>query len=434
MKIVMFTNTYLPFVGGVPKSVQSFVEGQKKRGHSCLVISPKFPNAEESEPGVVRVNAIQKFNGSDFSVSIPDPQKISSALDAFEPDIIHTHHPFLLGDAGLRAARRRNLPVVFTHHTLYERYTHYVPFDSDVMKDLVVQLAVKYCNMTDHVIAPSQSVLAYLKELGVKTEISEVPTGVDTAFFRSGKAERARERWDLPEDALFLGHVGRLAREKNLFYLCHSVVTILKECPETRFLLVGDGDDREDLEKLFAEEGLRERVSFAGSLTGQDLADAYAAMDVFLFASTSETQGMVLAEAMAAQTPVIALDAPGAREIIKDGENGRLLDNDSTKSAFAEATISFLETLKQNPDSVRSAVEQTAEAFSGENCNQLLNRVYDKALRSKPSAAPTDDSWNEWDGLISQIRTEWQMLVNKTESIIKSVGKSHHSESKPTLE
>src|SRR3989339_50554 len=130
MKICMFTNTYLPHVGGVARSVNSFATELRNRGNEVLVIAPVFPGYEahdSEETDIIRVPAIQQFNGSDFSLSIPVPFFIDERIDAFDPDIIHSHHPYLLGDAALRAARRRRLPLVFTHHTLYERYVHYVP-------------------------------------------------------------------------------------------------------------------------------------------------------------------------------------------------------------------------------------------------------------------------------------------------------------------
>ena len=166
-----------------------------------------------------------------------------------------------------------------------------------------------------------------------------MPTGIDCAAIAAGRASRARTRYGFPSRVVVIGHVGRLAEEKNLPYLATSLALALEQNPTARALIVGDGPARAEMADLFASAGasVAERVVFTGSLSGAALLDAYAAMDVFIFASTTETQGLVLAEAMAARTPVIALDASGVREVVNDGVNGRLLPADTTPADFARA-------------------------------------------------------------------------------------------------
>ena len=182
----MFTNTYLPHVGGVARSVSTYEEEFRRRGHDVRIVAPQFEGAMESTEHVLRTPAIQNFNGSDFSVTIPQPGLIAEFLDGFRPDILHSHHPFLLGDAALRAAWTRRLPLVFTHHTLYEQYTHYVPLDSEALQRVAIQMATEYCNLCTHVIAPSQSIAELLVQRGVTTPITVIPTGIDLDFFGSG--------------------------------------------------------------------------------------------------------------------------------------------------------------------------------------------------------------------------------------------------------
>ena len=130
MNILMMTNTYLPHVGGVARSVDSCATWLRSRAHRVLIGAPRFEGAPRREPGVVRIPAIQHFNGSDFSVPLPITRALHRAVERFRPDLVHSHHPFLLGDTALRIAAEFDLPIVFTHHTLYERFTHYVPLDS----------------------------------------------------------------------------------------------------------------------------------------------------------------------------------------------------------------------------------------------------------------------------------------------------------------
>jgi 1,2-diacylglycerol 3-alpha-glucosyltransferase len=153
---------------------------------------------------------------------LPVTRPLTAELDAFEPDIVHSHHPFLLGDTALRVAAGRRVPAVFTYHTRYELYGHYVAQDSEVMKRLVVNLALGYCDLCDHVIAPSESIANLLAGRGVTAPVSVIPSGVDCALFASGNADRARDLLAIPHDAPVVGHVGRLAPEKNLSFLTES--------------------------------------------------------------------------------------------------------------------------------------------------------------------------------------------------------------------
>ncbi|MCB1036875.1 MAG: glycosyltransferase, partial [Acidobacteria bacterium] len=214
MRILTLTNTFTPHVGGVARSVAAFTAEHRRCGHEVLVVAPEFEGVPQDEEGVVRIPAIQHFNGSDFSFPVPVPVRLRHALDEFQPQVIHSNHPFLLGDTALRIGAERDLPVVFTHHTLYERYVHYVPGDSPRMQQAAIELAVGYCNLCDAVIAPSGSIAGLLVERGVEIPIEVIPTGVDLEVFARGDGAAVRRRLKIPQDAFVVGHVGRLAPEK----------------------------------------------------------------------------------------------------------------------------------------------------------------------------------------------------------------------------
>src|SRR4051812_29476813 len=328
MNICMMTNTYLPHVGGVARSVSTFADEYRRQGHNVLVVAPNFEGRrppKRAEAIVERVAAIQKFNGSDFSVRLPLAAALSDRLDAFAADIIHAHHPFLLGDPALRIATNKNVPIVFTHHTRYEDYTHYVPFDSPALKAVAINLPTQFANLCDGVIAPSESIAKLIRKRGVTVPIAVVPTGIDVKAFANAEGLAFRQRYQIPPRSFVVGHVGRLAPEKNLDYLAEAAAQFLKRSRDTYFLVVGDGPSAEGMKATFANLGVGNRLVLAGKHTGRSLHEAYRAMDVFAFASKSETQGMVLAEAMAAGLPVVALNAPGVREVMRDGENGAML-------------------------------------------------------------------------------------------------------------
>jgi glycosyltransferase involved in cell wall biosynthesis len=425
----MFTNTYLPHVGGVAKSVASFAEDLRAMGHAVLIIAPTFPDTppkKEERHQVLRVPAWQNFNGSDFSVRLPLPFTINNKLEKFQPDIIHSHHPFLIGDSALRLARQHNVPLVFTHHTLYERYTHYVPFDSKAMKRFVIYLSTLYANMCNRVIAPSATVAGLLKKRGVKTTIEEIPTGVDVDFFAQDQDNSFRKANGISEDTLVIGHLGRLAPEKNLHYLSEAVSIYLENNPRAVFLVVGAGPSEEDIRNIFEQKGLLNRLILAGKKSGKDLVSAYQTMDLFVFASKTETQGMVLTEAMAAGKPVIALDASGVREVVRDDENGRLLNANAPAKDFASAIKEFVQDTEKQKRWQKEALK-TAKLFSRENSTQKLLNLYKDVCDS--FAQEYDWSSEElvsWDSLLRGIKAEWQLISQKTSAAVSAL-KSYES-------
>ena len=405
MNIVMMTNTYLPMLGGVARSVAWFTEAFRQQGHRVLVVAPTFENMPQHEQDVVRVPALQKFNGSDFSVRLPVPGLVDDALDEFHPDIVHSHHPFLLGDTALRVAALHDLPIVFTHHTMYEQYTHYVPGDSPAMKRFAIRLATEYANLCDHVIAPSESIAAVLRGRGVRVPMTPIPTGIDKDRFAKGDGAAARQRYGIEESAFVVGHVGRLAPEKNLALLARAVAQFSASHPHTHFLVVGKGPSEEDIEKIFANRGLSDRLHMTGSLDGQALTDAYHAMDVFAFASKSETQGMVLAEAMTTGAPVVAIDAPGAREVVRDGENGRLLPTED-ESEFV-AALSWIHSLTpERRSAMGQAARKTAEEFAMPRCAQRVLEIYQSLIDAGTSQTIDDAPWST---ILRCIEEEWNI-------------------------
>ena len=394
MNIVMFTNTFTPHVGGVARAVSGLADGLRGKGHCVLVVAPTFRGYPEHEEGVIRIPAVQRFAGSDFSMPLPVTLPLRADLDAFEPDIVHSHHPFLLGDTALRVAAGRKIPAVFTYHTRYELYDHYVAQDSDVLKRLVLKLALGYCDLCDHVIAPSESIARILASNGVKVPVSVIPSGIDCSYFASGNAARARDLLAIPADAPVAGHVGRLAPEKNLAFLADALTEFLTQNDDAYFVVTGDGPMRAPMQRHFHDKGFDRRVRFTGVLTGGDLADAYAAMDIFAFSSLSETQGLVLAEAMASGTPVVALDAPGAREVVRDRINGRLLAAEAPAADFATALSSLIRLNETEMQRMQKAAHETAEAFSAETALLRTIALYEElAARRGPPVKPADDLW-----------------------------------------
>jgi 1,2-diacylglycerol 3-alpha-glucosyltransferase len=418
MNICMMTNTYLPHVGGVARSVSTFAEEYQRLGHQVLVVAPEFPGRKlprRQEAIVERVAALQQFNGSDFSVRLPLAAALSERLEKFQADIFHAHHPFLLGDTALRFAAGRNVPVVFTHHTRYEDYTHYVPFDSPALKTAAINLATNFANLCDGVIAPSASISRLLKRRGVHAPVRVVPTGIAVEAFASGDGARARERLGIPPRAFVLGHVGRLAAEKNLPYLAEAVAPFIAATPGSRFLVVGTGPAEDELVAKFEQAGAGHRLVRAGTLTGRPLHDAYRAMDVFVFSSQSETQGMVVAEAMAASLPVVALRASGVREVVRDGHNGFLLPAGARPAAFTEQLVR-LRTDARLRRQLAAAARETAESFSRRRCAEQALAFYEhvRALTRRERLITDRSAWGK---LLRRVGVEWEIVTRNARTV-----------------
>lgn len=418
----MMTNTYLPHVGGVARSVSTFAEEFRRKRHRVLVVAPEFegkPLPPRAAAIVERVPAIQNFHGSDFSVRWPIVG-LPPRLAGFQPDIIHAHHPFLLGDTALRVAATKNAPVIFTHHTRYEDYTHYVPFDSAALKEIAIKLSTHFANLCDGVIAPSESIARLIRRRGVNRPIRVVPTGIDVAAFAAGDGARFRRKYRLPPNAFIVGHVGRLAPEKNLEYLGEAVATFLKATPQAWFVVVGAGPSEDKLREQFFARGVADRLLLAGRHTGRALADAYNAMNVFAFASFSETQGMVLAEAMAAGSPVVALNAPGVRELMEDGSNGFMLEKNATPTRFADA----LARLWRDPRRLKAfstRARRTAENFSSEHCAELALAFYTE-VRHMTRRKRLEVERSPWGKLIERVSVEWNLLAEKAQTVAEVMG------------
>ena len=340
MRIALFTNNYLPFCGGVTVSVETLREGLEARGHEVWVMAPRFSGADEGGPRVVRYPSIPATTYPEFPLAIPYSPRIGRLVRTLDIDVFHAHHPFLLGPAAARLARRLRRPLVFTYHTRYEKYAHYVPATRALVEAAAIRLSTRFARRADAVIAPSALIRDELRRRGVDRAIGVVPTGVDLTRFRPGDRAAARRPLGLdPNDPVVL-YVGRLDREKSVDRVLLAFERIAGTIPTARLLLVGQGTQAERLRALAAALNAAGRIRFLGVRPHATLAACYQAADVFLFASETETQGLVLAEAAACGLPAVAVSAPGCDEVIRDGETGLLTKGEV--ETLAEAAIGLL--------------------------------------------------------------------------------------------
>ena len=361
MRIALFTNNYLPFCGGVTISVETLRRGLEARGHEVWVMAPRFRGVAGSAPGVIRYPSIPATTYPEFPLAIPYAPAVTARVRALAVDVFHAHHPFLLGPAAERLARRAGRPLVFTYHTRYEKYAHYVPLTRPLVEAAAVRLSTRFAARVDAVIAPSVVVRDELERRGVQAPVAVVPTGVDLERFRPGDRRTARRALGLPEHAPVLLYVGRLDREKSVDRVLLAFERIASTVPRARLLLVGHGKEAERLRRRAATLSAAAGVQFLGVRAHDTLPVCYQAADLFLFASETETQGLVLAEAAACGLPAVAVDASGCDEVVRDGDTGLLTKNDPT--ALAEAAIGLLLDGERRSAMARRARDVAVSAF-----------------------------------------------------------------------
>jgi glycosyltransferase involved in cell wall biosynthesis len=338
LRVGLFTNNYLPMLGGVSTAVETLRATLRTLGHHPVVIAPRMAD-QRVDPGVLRVPAVPAPTYPDFSLPLPVGPALARRVAALELDVFHVQHPFLLGVTARRLARRQRRPLVFTYHTLYDKYAHYVPLPRPLVASRAVAWSTAFANAADLVIAPSAGLAARLRAQGVRQPIEVLPTGVDLDRFRPGDRAAARAALGLPAGPVVL-YVGRLDREKNVGFLLDAFARVAAVDPAATLVLVGRGTSEAALRRRAAGLAARARIRFVGGVPHEAVVRYYQAADVFVFASMTETQGLAVLEAMAVGLPVVAVRASGVEETVVDGVSGLLVPTDH--EVFAAAVLELL--------------------------------------------------------------------------------------------
>jgi len=375
----MFSDTYTPQINGVVTSINTFMSELRAKGHEVYIFGPQLKGVTEKDFEFRFQSAPYLFH-SEHRVVYPYSRKLRQFKD-LEIDVIHSHTPFSMGWLALRLAKKHNIPLVHTYHTLFTEYVHYVPIvGKGVMQWVAKRIGRDYCNSCQWVLAPSEAIKKELRSYGVKTEISVIPTGIDVTMKEKGDAERARVRFGLPPEEKLLLYAGRLGQEKNIDFLLRAFKKVLQKDPKVNFAIAGDGPFRKNLEWLAKLLHIRKKIVFCGYLGREDLAGVYKAADLFVFASVTETQGLVVAEAMDIGTPVVAVNAMGVADVIS-GDRGGLASSLDTNE-FAEKILRLLEDKELYQQKAKDAVK-VGEDMRSEHMVQKLLAGYTKILNKK---------------------------------------------------
>lgn len=344
MKILFISDVYFPRINGVSTSIRTFAIQMQKMGHTVHLIAPDYQEETSDEDWIKRIPARRIFFDPEDKL-----MKYGSAIDHLVDlrkqnyDLVHIHTPFIAHYLGLKLADLLGIPVVETYHTFFEDYLHhYLPvIPNSIARKLARFISKRQCNAVDAIIAPSQPMLDVLREYGVKSKAKVVPTGLQAESFVKGDGRKFREKYGIAADRPMGLFVGRVAFEKNITFLLRMWAHLIKRQPKALLVIAGEGPAQESLYSLSRELNLQDNVKFIGYLErGSELNSCYEAADVFVFSSLSETQGLVLLEAMAQGTPVVAIAELGTKSILVEGEGA--LISPHNESAFSKKVSALL--------------------------------------------------------------------------------------------
>ncbi len=381
MNIGIFTDTYFPQINGVSTSVRILSDELTRLGHKVYIFTTSDPQAGEN-PQIFRLPSMPVVFLKSHRLALVYPPKLLSKLKYLELDIIHTQTEFTLGFFGKLIADFYKLPHVHTYHTMYEDYVHYVAKGYLITPKMAQQYSRIFCNRADAVISPAEKTRLSLIEYGVERPIHLIPTGVDFSPFAPGRftvaeLEAAKKELGINEDDRVIVTIARVAKEKSIDVVVKAMPEVLKQIPKAKFLIVGDGPVKEDLMDLSKRLGISKSVIFAGSRPWDIIGKYYQLGEVFVTASTSETQGLTYIEAVAAGVPVVARADSSIEGIIVNNETGYLFESEA---GCAKCLCDALNDLANRPKICANAMSRISN-LSSENFGKSISRLYEGLVR-----------------------------------------------------
>ncbi len=337
MRIVIISDVYFPRVNGVSTSIRTFRRELEALGHEVFLIAPDYGEVTDDESWILRVpSRVVYVDPEDRMMRFSAVMALEERLRELQPDLIHIQTPFVAHYAGVRLARRLKIPTVLTYHTYFEEYLYYyIRFlPRALLRWSVRHLTRQQCSLVDSVVVPTRAFDEVLEGYGVRAERYINPTGIDLIRFTCGDGERFKRKHGIDPARPCLLFVGRLVHEKNIGFLLRVVAQVKQRIPDLLFILAGEGPAEAQLREEGRMLGLADNLRFIGNIQAlQELLDCYCAGDAFIFASRTETQGLVLLEAMALGVPVVSTAKMGTCDILRTGHGALVVEEEV--AAFA---------------------------------------------------------------------------------------------------
>jgi 1,2-diacylglycerol 3-alpha-glucosyltransferase len=388
LRIGFFTDSYLPATHGVEVSIETFRTNLEKAGHKVFVYAPAVPGYTDTNRRVFRLKSVRVIDNPEMRLAFPVVQDGHlRELVRLKLDIVHVHTPFTVGLLGKYIATHQGIPILYTHHTHYPEYAKAYLKERVVLPHLAQSLSAWFGNVSDTVIAPSPKIKAILRAYGVHKPIHVLPTGLRLRQFRrtptcARKARALRAQLAIGPGAKVLLFVGRLGTEKNIEFLVRAFEALRTKRRDVHFVLVGDGPIRSRLQSLVTRLALNDAVVFAGPVAHGEIAAYYQAADLFVFSSLTDTQGIVVLEAIASGLPVVALRDEAFTLMVKNGRNGFLVRPTASPTQFARRIAVLLQD-QRTWRTFATTSTQIAREFSEEEQARKLVRLYETVRRRR---------------------------------------------------
>lgn len=379
LRVLMVSDVFFPRINGVSTSIETFRAALAEHEVHVGVVAPRY-NGEANTDDIIRVPGRRLPRDPEDRLMQYRPLRQTVLEAARDYDLIHVQTPFTAHYAGLHAAKKLDKPVLATYHTLFEEYLqHYIPFlPARTLRALARRFSRGQCNALDAVVVPSTAMEARLRDYGVTADMHVLPTGLPEAAFLPGDRSRFRARHGIDVETPVALFVGRVAHEKNIGFLLDALVQARKELPRLLLLVTGEGPALPDLRRQAERLGLNDAVRFLGYLDRRhELPDAYAAADAFVFASRTETQGLVVLEAMAQGCPVVAQSIMGTTDILGPGRGCLVAPDDSQE--FAHTLVRLLRDGELRAR-LSGQARQYAREWSDSALAQRMARLYQNLL------------------------------------------------------
>lgn len=381
MRIALFSECYSPIVNGVVVAVATLRRELLRPGHQVYLFAPRYPGHQDDEPNIFRWPSISLPTNPRYPLGVPIlPKRFLRRIEDFSPEVIHTHSLFGMGRVATRVARRLKIPLILTYHTLLEDYSHYIPLPKPIVRRLARRLSRNFSNRADFVIAPGPAALNVLRSYGVTSPIEVIPTGADLFLAQGDFTAPISARWQIPPGAPVVAFVGRIAREKNLELLLEAFAQVNKRITQAQLLLIGAGPWQEEVLRFAARLGLTEKVHVTGFLPHHEVFHTLAHAQVFAFPSLTDTQGIVVLEAMACGLPAVAVQSGAVAGILREGEEGLLPEPEP--AAFAAALLCLLED-EALRGRMGAKARLRAQEFSSAICAARVTELYRQVIAAR---------------------------------------------------
>ena len=395
MNIGIFSDTYFPQLNGVATSIRTLATALESRGHHVYIFTPSDPRCHEGYDtlNVYRLPSIPvRFVQGYRAGYVFSPSLVKKIIN-LNLDIIHTQTEFCLGALGRFIATTQGIPLVHTYHTQYEDYVHYIGGGRIISKEMVRELSGVYCNNATAIVAPTRKTELLLKGYGVTKPIAIIPTGINTSNFHKDKFQPEeildlRHSLGLRKDAHVIVSIGRIAKEKSIDIVIGALPELIKKLPEVKMVIVGEGNEIENLENFAKSIGVGDHVIFTGGKPWDEIGKYYQLGNVFCSASISETQGLTFAEAMAAGTPVVAKKDACIENIIENNVTGLLFESDEELPELLYRILTDQLLAKRLSKASVTAMESLSVDSFADNVEDLYQKILDSGNCPRKISAP----------------------------------------------